>query len=103
MNKNTRNIIKEKIKRTMLFKKNIFIRILKSISQNNNITNKLKIYANYNTDKKTTKNTMQTRKHKICLLTGKRSGVLNGFSFSRYKIKNLIIANKYTNLKKHNW
>jgi len=87
----------------MLFKKNIFNRILKSVSQNNNITNKLKIYANYNIDKGTKKNTMQTRKHKICLLTGKRSGVLHGFSFSRYKIKNLIINNRYTNLKKHNW
>jgi hypothetical protein len=29
--------------------------------------------------------------------------LLNGFSFSRYKIKGLIIENKLTNIKKHNW
>ena len=103
MNKNIKNIMKEKIIRTTLFKKNIFNKILKSISQNNNIINNIKIYTNYNITKNTTKYTMQTKKHKICLLTGKRSAVLHGFSFSRYKIKNLIISNKYTNLKKHNW
>ena len=72
-------------------------------SQNNNITNNVKIYVNYIMAKTTTKNSIISKKHKVCLLTGKRSGVLKGFSFSRYKIKNLILNNKYTNIKKHNF
>lgn len=94
--------MKEKITRIKLSKKNIFKKILKSISQNNNIKNKIKIYANYIFDKKLKNHTMQTKKHKICFYTGKRSSVVNGFSFSRYKVKNLILENKLTNIKKHN-
>ena len=103
MNKNIKNIMREKIIRIKLSKKNIFNKILKSISQNNNIKNKIKIYTNYIFDKNLKKHTMQTKKHKICFYTGKRAGVINGFSFSRYKIKNLILENKLTNIKKHNW
>ena len=102
MNKNIKSIIREKIIRINLLKKDLFMKILKSVSQNNNINNSIKIYTNYSKQKTFIKNSKQTKKHKICIYTGKRSGVLKGFSFSRYKIKNLIIANKYTNLKKHN-
>ena len=103
MNKNIKNIMREKIIRINLHKKDIFRKILKNISQNNNITNNIKIYASYSRHKTFIKNSTPASKHKICIYTGKRSGILNGFSFSRYKIKNLILANKYTNLKKHNW
>lgn len=103
MNKNIKNIIREKITRINLCKRHIFIKIIRSISQNNNINNKTKIYANYIFDKSLKKNSMQTRRHKVCFYTGKRSGVLHGFNFSRYKIKKLILENKLTNLKKHNW
>ena len=103
MNKNTKNIMKEKMIRVTLFKKNIFHKILKSISQNNNVINKIKIYTTYNINKRMTKYTMQTKKHKVCLLTGKRSSILHGFNFSRFKLKGLIIGNKFTNLKKQNW
>lgn len=103
MNKNIKNIMREKIIRINLYKKNIFYNILKSISQNNNINNNIKIYTNFNKVKYMTKNTTQTKKHKICLYTGKRSGILKGFSFSRYKVKSLILDNKYTNIKKNNW
>ena len=103
MNKNIKNIIKEKIIRIKLSKKNIFKKILRSISQNNNIKNKIKIYTNYLFDKYLKKNAMQTKKHKICFYTGKRAGVVHGFSFSRYRIKNLILENKLTNIKKNNW
>lgn len=103
MNRNIRNIIKEKILRINLSKKNIFMYLLRSITQNNNIKNNIKIYTNRMYDKNLKKNSMQTRKHKVCFYTGKRSGVLHGFNFSRYKIKNLIIENKLTNIKKYNW
>lgn len=103
MNKNIKNIMREKLIRIRLTKGNIFKKILRSISQNNNIKNKIKIYTNYIFDKNLKKNTMQTKKHKICFYTGKRGGVINGFNFSRYKIKNLILENKLTNIKKHNW
>jgi len=103
MNKNIKNIMKEKITSINLFKKNIIIKIIKSISQNNNINNSIKIYTNFLKSKDLRKNTMVSKKHKICLYTGKRSGVLKGFNFSRYKVKNLILENKFTNLKKHNF
>lgn len=95
--------MRERIIRIKLSKKDILKKILKSISQNNNVKNMIKIYTNYIFDKNLKKHTMQTKKHKICLYTGKRSGIINGFSFSRYKIKNLIIENKLTNIKKQNW
>ncbi len=102
MNKNIRNIMREKIIRIKLSNKDVYKKILKSISQNNNIKNKIKIYTNYIFDKNLKKNTMQTKKHKICFYTGKRSGIINGYNFSRYKIKNLILENKFTNVKKNN-
>jgi hypothetical protein len=102
MNKNIKNIMREKITRIKLSKKNILKKILRSISQNNNINNNIKIYTNYIFDKNLKKHTMQTKKHKICFYTGKRGGLVSGFSFSRYKVKNLILENKLTNIKKNN-
>jgi len=103
MNKNIKNIMKEKITSINLFKKNIIIKIIKSVSQNNNIANSIKIYTNFLKSKNLKRNTTISKKHKICLYTGKRSGVLKGFSFSRYKVKSLVLENKFTNLKKHNF
>jgi hypothetical protein len=103
MNKNIKNILREKITSINLFKKSIIIKIVKSVSQNNNINNNIKIYSNFLKSKNLQKNNIVSRKHKICLYTGKRSGILKGFSFSRYKVKNLILENKFTNLKKNNF
>lgn len=103
MNKNIKNILKEKILRINLSKNEIFFKILKSISQNNNILNKIKIYSNLNLNKNICRGYTLSRKHKICLYTGKRSGLFKQFSFSRYKIKNLILQDRYTNIKKNNW
>jgi len=98
-----RNILKERIIRKNLTKRDIFIKILKSINQNNNISNFIKIYANYTLNGKAHKNGILSRKHKVCLYTGKRNGVLKGFNFSRYTLKKFILTNKLTNLKQHNW
>lgn len=103
MNKNIRNILREKITRINLSKKEIFRKILKSISQNNNINNNIKIYANYVLNKGKQKNFFLSKKHKICISTGKRSGLLKGFNISRYVLKDLIIKNRLTNIKKNNW
>lgn len=103
MNKNIQNIIKEKIKKTNLLKTELFLKIKKSIIQNNNINNPIKLYSILQIIKKNKKNTFLSKQHKICISTGKRSCVLNGFNFSRYKIKNFILANKLTNFKKNNW
>jgi ribosomal protein S14 len=97
-----KNIIKERIIRKNLANKDIFTKILKSISQNNNITNNIKIYTNYILKKKMIKNSVLSKKHKICLYTGKRSGILKGFNFSRYTLKKFILTNRLTNLKQHN-
>ena len=88
------HILKEKVIRINLAEKDLLKKILKSVSQNNNIKNYLKIYINYITSKKRIKNNTISKKHKICLYTGKRSGVLKGFSFSRYTVKKMILANK---------
>lgn len=103
MDKNICNILKEKLIIANLEKKEFFRKILKSISQNNNISNKLKIYANYILMKKNKKNCLISRRHKICLFTGRRGGLFKNTNFSRIKFKNLILNNKYTNVKKNNW
>ena len=104
MNKNIKNILREKIIRINLAQKEIYKNTIKSIKQNNNIINYVKIYTNFLSNKKKyKKNTFLTRKHKICLYTGKRSGLLKGFSFSRYMIKSLILQNRCTNIKKNNF
>ena len=103
MNKNIKNILREKITIINIHIKNTKLKILKSIKQNNNTTNKTKIYTNYLINKLKTKNTLVSQTHKICFYTGKRSGVLKGFNFSRYRIKNLILENKFTNIKKNNF
>ena len=102
MNKNTQNIIKEKIKKTNLLKTELLYKIKKSILQNNNIKTQIKLYAILQTVKKNKKNLFLSKQHKICILTGKRSSLVNGFNYSRYKIKNLILENKLTNIKKNN-
>ena len=102
MNKNIKNILKEKLNIINLAQKEINRNIEKSISQNNNIKICIKKYINYVFSKNTKRGFFLTKKHKICIYTGKRSSILNGFSFSRYKIKNLILQNKFTNIKKHN-
>lgn len=103
MNKNIRNIMREKVIRINLTKREIKRKILKSISQNNNISNNIKIYSNFLMSKFTRKDAFLSKKTKICLYTGKRGGFLKGFNFSRYVIKSLILQNKNTNLKKNNW
>ena len=103
MNKNIKNIVKEKIKKTKLIKTEILIKINKSILQNNNVKNNIKLYSTLQLIKKNKKHEYLSRQHKICLITGKRGGSLKLFNFSRYIIKKLILENKLTNLKKHNW
>ena len=103
MDKNIKCILREKIIRINIKKREIFSKILKSVSQNNNIFNSIKIYSNFTLVKNTKKNFFSSKKSKICLYTGKRSCVLKGFNFSRYTIKALILQNKHTNIKKNNW
>ena len=103
MNKNIKNILKEKLNVINLNQFEINKTIEKSINQNNNINISIKKYISYIFSKNTKRGFFETKKHKICIYTGKRSGILKGFSFSRYKTKNLILQNRFTNLKKNNW
>lgn len=103
MNINVKRILREKITLINLCQKNTTLKLLKSINQNNNINNSIKIYVNYIMAKNISRNAILSKKHKICLSTGKRSGILKSFSFSRYKVKDLIINNRYTNIKKNNF
>lgn len=103
MNKNINNILKEKIKTINLKKKELFWKLLKSISHNNNITVNIKNYSRFNMIKIIKHKSTNSKKNKICLYTGKRKSIIKNFDLSRYKIKNLIIANKLTNFKKNNW
>ena len=101
MTKNVQNIVKEKIKKTNLLKTELLLNIKKSILQNNNIKTQVKLYAILQIIK-CKKNTFMSKQHKICISSGSRSSILKNFSYSRYKIKNLIIENKLTNIKKNN-
>jgi ribosomal protein S14 len=103
MDRNIKNILKEKITLINISKRELYIKIIKSISQNNNIVNATKMYAKYQLIKSTKRCFFVSRRHKICIFTGKRGGVLKGFSFSRYFLKRLILENRLTNLKRHNW
>ena len=101
MNTNIKNILKEKLILKKLEKNEIFIKILKSIKQNNNIENGLKNYTNMYINKKNYASTC--KRNKICFYTGKRKGFLGFLGFSRYTIKSLILQNRFCNLKKNNW
>ena len=103
MNSNIKNIVREKIIRLSIRKKELFLNTIKSIRQNNNISNNIKNYTNFFLKKLTKTKVCLSKKNKICFYTGKRGGVLNNFNFSRYTIKSLIIQNKLTNVKKNNW
>lgn len=95
--------MKEKLIRLNNLKKELFTKILKSILQNNNIVIKKKLYVNYILNKKTNlKNTTISKKNKICLATARRHGMFKNFSFCRHKVKDLVLMNKFTNLKNFN-
>ena len=103
MNQNIKKILKEKLIRCNNIKKELLSKILKSIVQNNNIAIKKKIYANYVLNKRTRlKNATISKKNKICLATARRHGMFKNFSFCRHKIKELILMNKFTNIKNFN-
>lgn len=103
MKYNIKNILRERLICKKLVKKIILKKILKSVIQNNNIINNTKIYTNYILKKREKHHGILSRKNKICLYTGKRSGVLKGFNFSRDMLKKFILSNKLTNFKQHNW
>jgi len=103
MNKNIKNIIKEKIELYNFKKIEVQHNIKKSIIQNNNIKNGIKIYSKLLIIKRSNNRVFLSRQHKVCISTGKRGGLTYGYSFSRYKIKKLILENKLNNTKKHNW
>lgn len=100
MNKNIKNIIREKILLKKLINCEVYIKILKSIKQNNNIKCNVKNYINIT---KVMSYNYSCKKKKICFLSGKRGGFLGLNGFSRYTTKGLILADKFNNLKKKNW
>ena len=100
MNKNIKNILREKVILKKLKGFEFFIKILKSIKQNNNINCNIKNYTNRSAP--FTKIHV-CKKKKICFLSGKHGGFLGLDGFSRYVIKGLILQNKFNNLKKKNW
>lgn len=103
MKKTVKNILNEKLILLNIKNNEFYKNILKGLTQNNNIKVSIKIYAYYILYKKKKKNLFSSKKHKICLYTGRRAGLFKNFSFSRIKLKDLIKNNKYPNIKKHNW
>ena len=97
---NIKKIMKEKLMKEKLMKEKLILKIKKSIYHNNNIRNNLKIYVKYINNKK---KSFLTKQNNFCIFSGKKKTILKGFSFSRYFIKNLILKNNLTNIKKNNW
>ena len=77
--------------------------IQRSLRQNNNITCTIKAYSSIQIGKNTLKNSNICKRHKVCIHTGRRGGLLKGFDYSRIALKRLINYNKATNIKKNNW
>lgn len=103
MNKNINNLLREKTIRLKIAKRELIKCINKSITQNNNIQNNIKIYSNFLTNKNAGKNENICLKNKICFFSGKRKTIVKGFNLSRYFVKKLILQNRHTNIKKNNW
>jgi len=103
MNKNIKNILNEKLNRLNLNRVEISKNINKSISQNNNINNNIKIYAGFVLNKQTSKHKFLSKQNKICLISGKRKSIPTGYTLSRYMLKNIILRNQHTNIKKYDW
>jgi len=105
MNRNIKNILKEKMLVLNTVKMGIRTNILRSIKQNNNITNNINIYSTTILQKTISKdkNSQSSKQHKICVFTGKRGGIISTFNMSRWTVKKLLLLNKLTNIKKKNW
>ena len=103
MNKNIRNILREKLLRVSIKKQELFLNIIKSIRQNNTINNNIKNYTNLYLKKLVQNKAFFCKHNKVCFYTGKRGGVLKNLNLSRHTTKLLIIQNRLTNIKKHNW
>lgn len=103
MNKNVKNILREKTIRLKIAKREVIKYINKSVTQNNNIQNSIKVYSNFLTNKSLSKNENICLKNKVCFFSGKRKTIVKGFNLSRYFIKKLILQNRHTNIKKNNW
>ena len=80
LKKNKQNILKNKINHNIILKFEIKNLILKSISHNNNINNKLKLLSNIKKIKKIKKN------KKICLISGHYRSINNKLNLSRHNL-----------------
>ena len=103
MNKNIQNILTEKITIHKISKNAIYSNILKSIKQNNNISNSMVLYCTVQNQKIFKKKPNMSTIHKVCFYTGKMGGVYKNVNLSRHTVKKLIINGVYTNIKKSNW
>lgn len=102
MKQNIKDIVKYKYTKKFELKKELKKKILKSIIQNSFLANIYKVYAQFKLDK-INKNNRFNKSKKICLLIGRKRGVLKKFNLSRHQIKQFNIRSKLQNIKLKSW
>jgi ribosomal protein S14 len=93
-----KKIVREFVKRRGLLKRELKIKILKSILQNLTLPNISRIHAQKNIQnlKKIKRN---SQINKVCMLTGKKRGISTAFFLSRHMVKKLGNWNELSGVK----
>lgn len=97
LKKNKQNILKNKINHNIILKFEIKNLILKSITHNNNISNKLKLLSNIKKSKKIKKN------KKICLISGHYRSINNKLNLSRHNLNYISKMGLLQNFQIKSW
>lgn len=96
------NIIKELIKKKNFKKNELKKKILKSIFQNRNSFNKIRLVALLKINKNKKKSSISLQKN-LCLFSGKYKSIWRFANCSRHFLKKLNLNGSTTNLKKYSW
>lgn len=93
-----KDILTEKIKFKLFKEKEMYMKIKKCITENKNLKKKIRGLAYLSFFKK--KNKKICRQKLICLINGRRRGVLSKFSLSRHSLNKLNLNSEIISLSK---
>jgi len=102
MKQHIRDIVKYKYSKKKEVNKELKKKILKSIIQNNSISQIYKIFAQFKLEL-LNKNNKFNKNKKICLLLGRKAAINKKLNLSRHQIKQLNILGKIQNFKIKSW
>ncbi len=102
MKQNIKDINKFNVNKKFFLKKELKLKILKSIIQNKNFFPIIRIFSNYKYIKIIKKKKLNKFK-KICIISGKKNSIFNFCNFSRHSILNLSKFNNLINIQIKSW